>query len=77
MVQNMAQLNTSFRTTTPSTATTDLDLCDWGILENLNTNDAFNTFHGKLLKIVDTHAPEKRQIYTDKYALREPWYVNQ
>ena len=51
---------------------TDIKQTDWGILDKLDCNRSMNIFHGKLLEIIDRHAPEKYVRITSK-RIKVPW----
>ena len=46
---------------------------NWDNLQNLSTNDAYNSLLQTLNKIIDTHAPVKTSRISSKCILREPW----
>ena len=52
----------------------DLAKLDWlTSLLNMNASDQFNVFHGKLIKLLDEHCPEKTCTIPNKRVIKEPW----
>ena len=52
-----------------------LQLVDWNLLINMDTNNAYNTFEKLLMGIIDECAPEKIKIVNHKNVIKEPWFT--
>ena len=46
---------------------------NWGYLNDLETNEAFQDFTSKLNTIIDFHAPLKHVKISPKQIIRDPW----
>ena len=57
-----------------TTLKSDLAKLDWSkTLLNMNASDQFDLFHGKLIKLLDEHCPEKTCTIPNKRVIKEPW----
>ena len=48
--------------------TNELNNIDWGIIDNLNIDDAYTLMVSKIQNALNTHAPEKKQLKLDDKA---------